>query len=164
MTTKHQRWIASLLIVSITGLAMPSPAQAGMVSTESAVAADRDRIAALLDRPDVRAQLEGRGVSTYNAKARVAALTDDEVAQLAGQIDSLPAGSGNGGGALLFAIIVVMLAPLLKILVAGLGIVLVVATLDKGIRAAGQGNGTSNNQASTDDSRTGVGQVAEATH
>ena len=157
MTTKHQRWIASLLIVSITGLAMPSPAQAGMVSTESAVAADRDRIAALLDRPDVRAQLEGRGVSTYNAKARVAALTDDEVAQLAGQIDSLPAGSGNGGGALLFAIIVVMLAPLLKVLAAGTVVVLGIKAVEKGIAA-------SSYQTSTDDSRTGVGQVAGVTH
>jgi hypothetical protein len=156
MNTNLRRSIASLLIVSITGLGMPLPAQAGIVSTESAVAADRDRIATMLDRTDVRAQLEARGVNFSDAKARVAALTDEEVTQLAGRIDSLPAGSGNGGGALLFAIIVVMLAPLLKVLAAGTVVVLGIKAVEKGIAA-------SSNQTSTDDSRTGVGQVAGVT-
>jgi len=157
MNTNLRRSIASLLIVSITGLGMPLPAQAGIVSTESAVAADRDRIATMLDRTDVRAQLEARGVNFSDAKARVAALTDEEVTQLAGRIDSLPAGSGNGGGALLFAIIVVMLAPLLKVLAAGTVVVLGIKAVEKGIAA-------SSYQTSTDDSRTGVGQVAGVTH
>jgi hypothetical protein len=43
----------------------------------------------------VRAALESRGVSAADAKARVAALSDDDVDQLAAKIDSLPAG-GNG--------------------------------------------------------------------
>lgn len=92
MKTTVQRSVASLLIVSMTGLGMPLPAQAGTVSTEEAIAVKRDRIAAVLERSDVRAQLEAHGVSVPDAQARVAALTDQEVAQLAGRIDALPAG------------------------------------------------------------------------
>jgi hypothetical protein len=46
----------------------------------------------MLDRADVVAQLELYGVKSADVKARVSALTDDEAAQLAGQMDSLPAG------------------------------------------------------------------------
>src|SRR5262245_15954211 len=93
MKTAIRRSIASLLIVSVTGLGMP--AHAGTVSTEETIAAKRDRVAALLDRGDVRAQLEVRGVSASDAQARVQAMTDEELAQLAGRIDALPAG-GDG--------------------------------------------------------------------
>jgi hypothetical protein len=43
----------------------------------------------------VRTALERHGVSAQDAKARVAALSDDEAERLAAKIDSLPAG-GNG--------------------------------------------------------------------
>ena len=155
MNTNLRRSIASLLIVSITGLGMPLPAQAGMVRTESTVAADRDRIATLLDRSDVRAQLEARGVSSSDAKARVAALTDEEVTQLAGRIDSLPAGSG-GEVVILYLILAVMAAALL--------VALVVATLVKGIKVVGQGIETLSKQTTSDDSRTGSGQETEVKH
>lgn len=160
MKTTIQRTIASLLVVSVTSLGMPLPAQAGIVSTESSIAADRDRIATLLDRPDVRAQLEDRGVNPDDAKARVAALTDEEVVQLAGRIDSLPAGSGGGGGgALLATILVVAIVVFWKeILLIGL----FAFALSKGTQSAGQGNGAISKQTSTDDSRTGAGHVAEA--
>lgn len=94
MKTTVRRTIASLLIVSTTSLGMPLPAQAGTVSTEEAISVKRDRIAAVLERSDVRAALEARGVSSSDAKARVEAMTDEEVAQVASRIDALPAG-GN---------------------------------------------------------------------
>jgi hypothetical protein len=48
-------------------------------------------------------------------KARVAALTDDEVAQLAAKIDSLPAGADGGGliGALVLIFIVLLITDIL---------------------------------------------------
>lgn len=91
MKTTVRHSIATLLIVSVTSLGMPIPGHAGTVSTEEAITA-RDRVAATFDRSDVRAQLEAHGVSVSDAQARVAALTDQEVAQLAGRIDALPAG------------------------------------------------------------------------
>lgn len=92
MKTAIRRSIASLLVVSVTSLGAPSPVQAGTVSTEEAIAVKRERIAQVLDRSEVRAELEASGVSSSSAKARVEALTDREVAQLAGRIDALPAG------------------------------------------------------------------------
>src|SRR5258708_8231166 len=96
MIAQLRRLVASLLIVSIAGIGLPLPAQAGIVSTDTALAsAERDRIASMLDRADVRAQLEAYGVRAADVTARVAALTDEEAAQLAGRLDSLPAGRGR---------------------------------------------------------------------
>jgi hypothetical protein len=111
MITKLRRLIASLLVVSIAGLGLPLPAQAGMVGTDAVVTAsspaERERIATFLDREDVRMQLQAQGVSPEDVKARVAALTDDEAAQLAGRIDSLPAGGILGLILLVFIILLI---------------------------------------------------------
>src|SRR5439155_24428795 len=91
MIARLRRLIAGLLIVSIAGIGLPLPAHAGTVSTGAALAsAEHDRIASMLERADVRAQLEAYGVRAADVKARVATLTDEEAAQLAGRLDSLP--------------------------------------------------------------------------
>ena len=102
-----RRSIAVLLILS---LVLPLPARAGMVATESLL--DRERIVTLLERADVRLQLEAHGVSPDEVKARIAALTDAEAAQLAGKLDELPAG-GDGVGALIGALLIVFLVLLI---------------------------------------------------
>ena len=113
MITKLRRLIASLLVVSIAGVGLPLPAQAGMVGTDAVVAsAERGRVVGMLDRAEVRAQLEALGVSPTDVKARVAALTDAEVAQLAGQIDRLPAG-GDAVGAIVGALVLVFIVLLI---------------------------------------------------
>ena len=92
MKTAIRRSIAGVLVVSVTSLGMPSPVQAGTVTTEAL--ANRGRVAVMLDRSDVRAALEARGVSSSDAQTRVEAMTDEEVAHIAGRMDALPAG-GN---------------------------------------------------------------------
>jgi len=95
MIALFRRLVACLLIVSL-------PAQAGLVSTESVAAAgSRDGIAVFLDRADVQSRLESYGVSATEVKARVAALSDVEAAQLAAKIDSLPAAGDSGVAAVL---------------------------------------------------------------
>src|SRR2546430_14011542 len=114
MIARLRRLVASLLVVSIAGLGLPLPAQAGIVSTDAALAsAERDRIASMLERADVRAQLEAYGVRAADVKARVAALTDEEAAQLAGRLDSLPAGGGGRIGALLPLFVAVLITDIL---------------------------------------------------
>lgn len=106
--------IASALIVATAGTALPLPATAGMIGTESVTAAaSRDRIGAALARDDVRARLEASGVRPDDVQARVAALTDDEAAQLAQQLDQLPAGGDGIVGAIVLVFIVLLVTDIL---------------------------------------------------
>ena len=113
MIAKLRRLTASLLVLCIAGLGLPLPAQAGMVGTDAVVgSAQRDRIATFLEREDVRQQLQEKGVSPADVKARVAALTDEEAAQLAARMDSLPAG-GDVLGVLLVVFLVLLLTDIM---------------------------------------------------
>ena len=108
-----RRFIASLLIVSLAGLGFTAPAQAALVATDAAVTqGERGRITVLLDRADVRAQLQAYGVDPAEVKARVAALTDEEAAQLAARLDELPAG-GSIVGAIVLVFLVLLITDIL---------------------------------------------------
>src|SRR5256885_1470173 len=96
------RTVARALVVSLCALGLPIPAvQAELVATDRVEATRQDRssgrefLGSLLERADVRAALERQGVSPEEAKARVNAMSDDEVERLAARFDSLPAG-GSG--------------------------------------------------------------------
>jgi hypothetical protein len=105
MTGRFRRVVAGLLIVCIGGLSAPLPALAGIVSTDTVVAgAERERLTSLLERSEVRARLEALGVDAAKARDRVAALSDAEAAQLAAQLDELPA-----GGDILWAAVLIFL-------------------------------------------------------
>ncbi|HEY6966312.1 MAG TPA: PA2779 family protein [Burkholderiales bacterium] len=72
-----------------------TPANAGLVGTDQVAApqqSERERVKALVARPEVARKLETLGVLPQDAQARVDALTDAEVASLAAKIDALPAG------------------------------------------------------------------------
>jgi hypothetical protein len=113
MIAKLRRLIATLLVVSIAGLGLPLPVHAGMIGTESTLAsAERARITQFLDRTEVRKALEAQGASAAEVKARVAALTDEEAAQLAANIDGLPAG-GDVLGVLLIVFLVLLLTDIM---------------------------------------------------
>jgi hypothetical protein len=104
---QFRRIVAAALIVSIASLALPQPGYAGMLATGTAIAAsDRDRITNVVNRAEFRAQLEAYGVNVKDVNARLAALTDEEIAQLARQVDSLPAGGDAAGAILGLAILV----------------------------------------------------------
>lgn len=105
MTGRFRRAVAGLLIICMGGLAAPLPALAGIVSTDNVIAgAERERLAGLLERVEVQARLQSLGVDPASAKARVAALSDEEAARLAAQMDELPA-----GGDVLWAAVLVFL-------------------------------------------------------
>ncbi len=92
-----RRACVALLSLSIVSLGMQAPAFAGVVGTAEAAAAARgDSPRALVDatlaRADVRARFAEFGVDAAAIEGRLAALSDQEVATLAEQIDSAPAG------------------------------------------------------------------------
>ena len=108
-----RRFIASLLVVCLAGLGFTAPAQAALLATDAAVSDARHaRILGLLERSDVRSQLQAYGVDPADVKARVAALTDEEAAQLAARIDSLPAG-GSVVGALVLIFVILLVTDIL---------------------------------------------------
>lgn len=107
---RPNRFLSVFMILCVAGSTMIHSAQAALVTTEQAVAAQaaalapgngHARLAEALGRADVQAQLERLGVSADEAQARVAALSDEEAARLAVQIDSAPVGSGIVGALLL---------------------------------------------------------------
>ncbi len=114
-----RRFVASFAALSLALSALPvvaqsapSPAGAtGLISTEQLAAADagseRARLLAALDRAELAAQLQDRGVSAAELRARVAALTDAEAAELMARIDSAPAGADIIGT--LFAVFIILL-------------------------------------------------------
>ncbi len=112
--------IATVLTVAMTAVSMPvTTASAAMVGTDRVIAqiegTPRARVAAFLAREDVRAQMEAFNVSPHEAEMRVAALSDAEVDQIAGRIDSLPAGQGVGAivGAAVLIFVILLITDLL---------------------------------------------------
>lgn len=87
---------AALIAAAMLGLQV-APAQAALIGTQEVVAVERQELQradllAALERDDVRQQLEALGVDAQAAQERVAALTDQEVAELNERLGELPAG------------------------------------------------------------------------
>lgn len=104
--SRTRRFVASLLIACLAATSLPLNALAGMLPTESALGGERARVAAFVDRGEVRAKLEAYGVSAADVQARVASMTDEEAQLVAARIDSLPAGGVLG---LLLTVFIVLL-------------------------------------------------------
>lgn len=107
-----KRLISSCLIVCITVAGFPLTAQASIVATEEITSgtgalSNRDRVSTFLARDDVRQAMQGQGVSAQAATERVKAMSDAEVAQLAGRIDQAPAGGDVLG--IIFTVFIVLL-------------------------------------------------------
>jgi len=108
------RAIAVMVAAALFVTSLPiGAARAGLVTTEQALdertaANDRAQLTAILQRDDVRQQMEALGVERDEAIARLASLSDQEIQQIAGQIDELPAGQSVLGGVLIVAGIVLL--------------------------------------------------------
>jgi len=113
--------IAGLVIVAISAFSISwAPAHAALVSTDEVLKQnkqnlDRERLTILLDRSDVRKQLEAWGVKSEEAKAWIDSLTDREIAEIAARIDQMPAGSGLGTlvGAAVLVFLVLLITDIL---------------------------------------------------
>jgi len=114
MKAFFRRSICRLLVFSSIVLPYSAHTQAALIGTEQAVArvqaqAERDKVRGFVTRADVQAQLAAFGLGAAAAAERVNALTDDEVQQLAGRIDSLPAGAVSTAAALLVVLLLLLL-------------------------------------------------------
>lgn len=115
---RRTRWIAAIVAVLFLASAMQAPAvQAGMISTEVLASQQGEdphaRIQSLLNREDIREQLQAWGVDPDEAKERAAALSDTEAQALAERMEEMPAGGVNVLGALVFVFIVLLITDIL---------------------------------------------------
>ncbi len=99
--------MAAFLMVQI------APASAAMISTDSAAQQsfthyDIAQVTQMFDRDDVQQQLVALGVSVDDAQARVALMTDAELAQLNSRMATMEAGSDILGIALTVFIVLVI--------------------------------------------------------
>ena len=97
--------IAALAVSLLFCLAAPL-AHAGMIETEDL---ERERVKALLERPEVQAQMQKMGVAAADAAARVDAMSAEEVRSLAGRLDTLPAGGARVTDQTLLIVIILIL-------------------------------------------------------
>jgi hypothetical protein len=104
--------IIRILILALS-LALPQ-AHAGLVSADAAQAAgDRERVKALIARPELAREIEKLGILPQEAAARVDAMNEAEVRELAGRLDALPAGGAISNQELLLLIILILLLVIL---------------------------------------------------
>jgi hypothetical protein len=73
------------------------------VNTAATVQVDRNLVSSYLSRAQTVSEFQAVGLDTQTALDRVAAMTDDEVSTLAGQINAVPAG-GDGLVALVLVV------------------------------------------------------------
>ena len=73
------------------------------------VPTERERVKALIERPEVAQQMEKMGIPAKEALTRVDAMTDEEVRTLAGRLDALPAGGQISSQTLLLICLVIIL-------------------------------------------------------
>lgn len=119
MIRQLKRTFTIFAVTAFTFVGFTQTVQAAMIATDQVAAAsprgdqDRARLASLVDRPELQAQLESLGIDKAQAKERIAALSDSEADTLAKRMDKLPAGGDGIIGALLLIFFVLLITDVL---------------------------------------------------
>ncbi|MEE8226780.1 MAG: PA2779 family protein [Kiloniellales bacterium] len=116
-----KRAVAAAMALLMAMTSMPiGVAQAEMVTTDQVIEQvnppeDRTRVMDFMLRDDVQQQLTILGVDPEEAARRVASLSDEEIQQIAGRLDELPAGEGLGAivGLILIIFLVLLVTDLM---------------------------------------------------
>ena len=111
--------IAKFVIAFIVSLSLFSSTMfAGVISTKDVLHESHSSVTIdnFLAKQEVQSKLLEFGVSAENVQARIATLTDEEIAQINEQIETMPAGGSAGGailGVLVFIFIVLLITDIL---------------------------------------------------
>ena len=98
MRSTMKKLTCRALVVSLLALSFQT-ANAGMIGADQAAAqTDRAMVLSVLSRAETASQLQAQGIDPTAARARVAAMTDQEVQVLAQDIQTAPAGAMSSGG------------------------------------------------------------------
>ena len=109
--------IVFALVLTLNLVGISAPAQAALIGTDalasaSARQASESKVVSALARDDVAKQLQKMGVNPDEARQRVAALSDQELASLSDKVDRLPAG-GDFFGTVGFIFVLLLITDLL---------------------------------------------------
>lgn len=122
MISKLLKSTSLSVALAVTGASFAGPAQAAFVNTEqvmqaqSPAAQNRSAFLAAVAREDVSEMLGVWGVSGDEAAARIQAMSDAEIMQLASALPGEPAGQGAVGaivGAVVFIFVVLLITDIL---------------------------------------------------
>ncbi len=119
MQKNSMRWVARALLVMLSVVWMP--VRADVVASEQIVqgqlspqsAEERAAVGRFLARADVQSHLQAMGVDPQDAAQRVQALSDEEVHQLYGHVQSVPAGGMDIIGTLVFIFVLLLVTDIL---------------------------------------------------
>lgn len=123
--SRSKRWVAVVVAASLGYAGAVQAAQTALIGTEQVAAAQgvvsadlqaqqqRAQLLSWLDRAEVAAGLAERGLSVEQARERVAALTDAEVAHVAQTLDSAPAGASDILGVAVFIFVLLLVTDIL---------------------------------------------------
>ncbi len=109
-----KRVVAAVMALLMALTSMPiGIAQAEMVTTDTVIqqynsTEDRTLVMDFMLREDVQQQMTLLGVDPEEAARRVASLSDEEIQQIAGRLEEMPAGEG-AVGAIVFAAVLIFL-------------------------------------------------------
>lgn len=110
---KMSRTVSLFVIAAVFSLGVQASAYASILGTEATLNIEQtSRAYKLLGRQDVQNQLVQLGVNPADAKARVNAMSRDELAALNGKLEKLPAG-GELVGTLALIFLVLLLTDIL---------------------------------------------------
>ncbi len=120
---KTRDWVRSCASLALSAVIFAttlagSAAQAEMISTSSAMTkyqalADRDRLLTEIRSEEIRSELIAMGIDPAEAEARLAAMTDAEIAARVQTLDNDPAGASDIVGALLTVFLILLVTDLL---------------------------------------------------
>ncbi len=115
MSVKESKRVVAVAMATLMAVtSMPiGVAKAEMVTTDQVIEQvnppeDHTRVMDFMLRDDVQQQLTTLGVDPEEAARRVASLSDEEIQQIAGRLEELPAGEG-GVGPIVGAIVIIFL-------------------------------------------------------
>lgn len=94
MNSTFSRAVCRVLMVCM--VVAPLQASAELIGTGAVVPGVVSKLNAREARAAIAAQIEALGIDSAAARERVAAISDAEALQIAGRIESLPAGAADG--------------------------------------------------------------------
>ncbi len=108
--------ISRILLLAFFSLSLPS--QASMMSAADTMpsiqqTSERAKVMQFLAREDVVKTIAQQGVDVAVVRQRVAAMNDDEINQLSGQIDQLPAAGSDILGVAVFIFVLLLITDIL---------------------------------------------------